>query len=61
MRKDQRSFDHIFQLTDIAGPRMAYQPFERFWINLLARPLEFHAVLFEEILRQERNIIETIP
>src|SRR6476661_122745 len=44
MGANQRPLDDIFQFPDIARPGVAYQPLERFLVNISARPIELYAI-----------------
>src|SRR5512146_689748 len=52
VRKNHRALNDIFQFTDIAWPCVVNQLVEGVLVYLLARTLEFHTVLFEEMLSQ---------
>src|SRR5262245_58528197 len=59
-RENQRALDYIFQFTNIAGPRVSHQLFQRFLIDVFARTSELHAILFQEMSSQERDILRAI-
>src|SRR5262249_6430821 len=60
-RENQGALDHILQFTDIARPAVPHQSLKRFLIDVLARTIKLHGVLFQEMSSQEGDILRSIP
>ncbi len=55
--ENDRAFDHVFKLADVAGPSVLFEDIDGFFFEMQEGFAVFLGVLVEEVLGEERDIV----